>query len=190
MATSIRSFMAVELTPEHSRAIARISRQMAEQWPEYRWVDPRNMHLTLNFLGNVADEKIPRVCEIMRETLAAHAAFTFDIQGLGAFPKNSRPRVIWIGVGEGKSALSKIYYDLADNLDELRLERDRKAFRPHITLGRIRDRQRWPDSMIEHLDSNPAMELGQVSVDEIVLFSSHLEKTGPIYTAMDRVPLG
>ena len=84
MATSIRSFIAVELTPEHSRAIARISRQMDEQWPEYRWVDPRNMHLTLNFLGNVADEKIPRVCEIMRETLAAHAAFTFDIQGLGA----------------------------------------------------------------------------------------------------------
>lgn len=189
MASSIRSFIAVELSADQSRAVARVTRQLAEKWPEYRWVDPNNLHLTLNFLGDVADEKIPRVCEIMRNTLASHDSFSFELQGLGAFPKTSRPRVIWIGVGEGKSPLSKIHYDLAENLDELRLERDRKAFRPHITLGRIRDRQRWPDSMIEHLENEPGLELGEVDVKELVLFSSHLENTGPIYTAMDRVSL-
>ena len=189
MASSIRSFIAVELASEQRRSIANAARAFAQKWPEYRWVDTENLHVTLNFLGDVADEKIPAVCEIMRETLANHRAFSIELQGLGAFPKARRPRVIWVGVGEGKSQLSRIYYDLAERLEDLRLDRDHKAFRPHVTLARIRDRHRWPDSMIEYMESEPVLEFGSMWVDEVVLFSSHLEKTGATYTAMDRVSL-
>lgn len=189
MASTIRSFIAVDLTADHKRSLGRLARQLAERWPEYRWCDEDQFHVTLNFLGDVPDEQIPRVCQIMRESLTAHNRFSFDLAGLGAFPKNARPRVVWAGVDQGKSQLSRIYHDLRENLEELRLERDRKAFRPHVTLGRIRNNQRWPDSMIEHLDDRPSLDLGPVDVDEVILYSSFLEKTGPTYTVMDRIPL-
>ena len=189
MASSIRSFIAVEFTKETTRDLARLISPLMQKWPEYRWVEPENLHLTLNFLGDVPDQKIPRVCEIVRETMAGHSRFKFAFSELGAFPKALRPRILWVGVADGKSQLTKIYYDIADQLNELRLDRDRKAFRPHVTLGRIRDRQRWPDSVIEHLQTGSSLQLGTVDVNEVVLFSSHQENTGPIYTVMDRAPL-
>ena len=189
MASTIRSFIAVDLTPQHKRSLGKVIKGLAEKWPEYRWCDPDQLHLTLNFLGPVPDDKIPDVCNIMRETVSKHAPFGIDLEGIGAFPKISRPRVIWAGIGEGKSPLSRIYYDLRHNLDDLRLERDGKAFRPHITLGRIRKQERWPDSMIEYLESQSEVDLGSADVSEVVLFSSFEEAAGPVYTAMDRARL-
>ncbi|MDG2014853.1 MAG: RNA 2',3'-cyclic phosphodiesterase [Pirellulaceae bacterium] len=189
MAATIRSFIAIDIPPDTARAMGRVIRRMAQKWPEYRWSDPQTLHLTLNFLGNVPDGKLPRVCEILRETLVQHPRFSFELQGLGAFPKAARPRIIWVGVGEGKSPLSRLFYDLAKNLDELRLDRDRKAFRPHISLARIQDGERWPDSMVEHLTHEPPTQFGVVAVEEVVLYSSHQEKSGAIHTVMDRVPL-
>ena len=162
---------------------------MSNTWPEYRWSNPQDLHLTLNFLGDVPDDKLPRICEIMRETLAQHPPFSFELCGLGAFPKPTRPKIVWVGVGNGRSPLSKIFYDLADSLDELRLDRDRKGFRPHITIGRIRPAERWPDSMIEHLSEENEVSIGSVSVEEILLYSSHQEKSETVHTVMDRVSL-
>jgi len=190
MASTIRSFIAVDLTAAHKRTLSRVINGLARKWPEYKWSEPDQLHLTLNFLGEVPDEKIPQVCEIMRQTLAEHNSFSFQLDAIGAFPKSRRPRIIWAGVGDGASNLSRIYYDLRENLDELRLERDRKAFRPHITLGRIRNQERWPDSMIEYLDGEQNLQLGSADVDEVVLFSSFQEKAGADYTVMDRVSLG
>ncbi|MCP4083136.1 MAG: RNA 2',3'-cyclic phosphodiesterase [Planctomycetaceae bacterium] len=189
MAATIRSFIAIDIPSDAARGLGRVIRRMAQKWPEYRWADPQTLHLTLNFLGNVPDEKLPRVCEILRETLANHSRFSFELQGLGAFPKATRPKVIWVGVGEGKSPLSRLFYDFAQNLEELRLDRDRKAFRPHISLARIQNGERWPDSMVAHLTSEPPTQIGLVSVDEVLLYSSHQEKSGSVHTVMDRVAL-
>ena len=190
MGSTIRSFIAVELAAEQTRAVARILKQLAQNWPEYRWADPQNLHLTVNFLGDVPDEKIPRICQILREGCAQHPPFQIELSNLGAFPRNQRPRVIWIGVDNGKSPLSRLHYDLAQQWDLLRLERDRKSYRPHLTLGRIRDQHRWPDSMIEYLEGDPKPGIDPIEVSELVLFASHREKSGAIHTVMDRVPLG
>ncbi len=190
MASTIRSFIAVELSAEQSRPLGRTLKQLAQRWPEYCWADSQQLHVTLNFLGNVRDEKIPRICEILRERLVQHGPFAIQLSGLGAFPKNRRPRVIWMGIGQGKSPLCQIHYDLAEHLDELRLEQDRKAYRPHLTLGRIRDQHRWPESMIEYLESDPQPTMDTIAVDELVLFASHRESSGAVHTVMDRVPLG
>ena len=190
MASTIRSFIAIEIPRDVRATLAGLIRQLARQWPEYRWVEPEHFHLTLNFLGNVPDEKLLDVCNIVRNTAAKLEPFSMELGDLGAFPKPARPRVIWAGVREGRSPLSRLYYDLAEDLEVLRLERDRKAFKPHVTLGRIRDGQRWPDAAIERLENEPTVDIGTVDVDELVLFSSHLEKTGPEYTVMDRAKLG
>ena len=189
MASRIRSFIAINIPPEPAKSMGRVIRKMSNSWPEYRWSNPQDLHLTLNFLGNVPDDKLPRVCQIMRETLAEHPAFSFELHGLGAFPKPARPKIIWVGVGEGRSPLSKIFYDLAEKLDELRLDRDRKGFRPHITIGRIRSAERWPDTMIDHLSTKNEISIGSVPVEEILLYSSHQEKSETVHTVMDRVSL-
>ncbi len=186
----IRSFIAFEIPESIRREIARTMRQMATHWPEYRWVDTDQLHLTMNFLGDVPDEKITDVCQVLRKVVPAFDAFSFTLSGLGAFPKAKRPRVLWLGVTEGASQLSKLYYQLADDLEHLRLERDRKAFRPHVTLARIRDRQRWSDSIVEKVERNDPLEMGVVDANQLVLYSSHMEKAGPVYTPMDRVGLG
>ena len=189
MGSRIRSFIAIELSAGQRRSLTRVIRQMAAQWPEYRWVATDQLHVTLNFLGEVPDEKIPQVCEIMREVAAAHTGFSFQPAGLGAFPKNRRPRVLWTGIDEGKSRLSKIHYDLAEALEGLRLDRERKGYRPHVTLGRIRNDSRWPDSVIEELEAGPAIHVEPADVEQLVLFASYQERGGNVYTVMDRAPL-
>jgi 2'-5' RNA ligase len=189
VASSIRSFVAVEPGVDISRSINRLTRQLSADWPEYRWVNSGNLHLTVNFLGDVPDGKIPGVCEILRQTAARHPRFRLRLAGLGAFPRANRPRVIWAAATEGQSELCRIHYDLAEQLQGLRLKLDHKTYRPHLTLGRIRDRQRWSDSMIEYLQSEPDVELGEVMVEELILFASHLEKTGAVHSVMDRAAL-
>lgn len=190
MASTIRTFIAVELTPEQRRALSQLVRQLARDWPQYRWVDPDQMHLTLNFLGNVRDENIATVCEHVRDVAGQHLSFDISLAELGAFPKKTRPRVLWAGVDQNGSALSKIHYQVADALDEVCREQDRKRFHPHVTLGRIRRHERWPDGIISMLENAPPLDLPPLEISQLTVFASHLETTGPVYTVMDRAELG
>ncbi len=190
MASTIRSFIAIELPQEHCRALQRVVRQLARDWPQYRWGSTDQLHLTVNFLGDVRDDRIPQVCEQVRDVAARHTDFELSFSTLGAFPKTSRPRILWAGIEQGQSEMSQIHYQIAEALQDLCREQDRKRFSPHVTLGRIRRNQRWPDEMISLLEQAEPLQVPPLCVSHLTVFASHLETTGPVYTVMDQAQLG
>ncbi len=187
--STIRTFIAVETPPEiRHRAAALIERLQATS-AKVRWVDLKSVHWTLNFLGDVPDREIADVC---REVMAAAAPFTpfdLDVCGCGSFPSTGRPRTIWLGAGEGSEALGYLQMAITRHLATLGFRPEARRFDPHLTLGRVRDSSHGLDELAELIRRNSDFSAGPMVVDEVTIFSSELEREGPIYSPLGHAPL-
>ncbi|QDU97752.1 RNA 2',3'-cyclic phosphodiesterase [Lignipirellula cremea] len=186
---AIRSFIALELTPEIKSTALKLSDRLRKAGAEVRWVEDEQMHITLNFLGDVPSVAIPAVCEAMARAAGAMPAFDMVVRGAGAFPRNDRPRTIWLGVEEGSEELIELQRAVGMELDKIGIYTDRKKFRPHITLGRVRGGKSM-EALAELLEANADFSAAAMQVAEIVMISSFLERRGPIYDVMGRADLG
>lgn len=185
----VRTFVAVELTPEiRGRAkqlIARLRRIVAD----VRWVGPEDLHLTLKFLGEVDVLEIPRVCAAVAATVDEFSPFEMEIVGAGAFPDLVRPRTIWLGVGQGAEEMVDLHQRLQAALAPLGFREEGRRFRPHVTLGRVRDSAedaRFTQAFAEHED----FSAGGMVVGDLTVFSSELSRQGSKYEVIGHADFG
>lgn len=101
-----------------------------------RWVEPHNLHWTVQFLGDLSDREMAEVCLRAVRAAARHASFELEARGVGAFPSIHRPRTLWLGAGEGAQALRALHADIDDALRDLGFRGEARDFVPHLTLGR------------------------------------------------------
>ena len=113
---SIRTFIAVRASQRVTANAARVVARLSAISDQYRWVVPENLHVTLNFVGDVPDVEVHELCQLVRRTLEPVASFDLSLHGVGGFPQSDQPRVIWLGVDEGADALADIYRLLQDEL--------------------------------------------------------------------------
>src|SRR5437762_1995995 len=137
----IRAFIAVELPDETRHIVASrqddLKRAMGRAEGGVRWSRPEGVHLTLQFLGNVHTNTIPRIEQAIRDACDGAKPARLSLEGAGAFPNLARPRVVWIGLSGDVSPLQTLQANISANLKTLGFEPD-KPFQPHITLGRVR----------------------------------------------------
>ncbi len=183
----IRTFVAIDVNDEVRRKTARLMRDLS---PEYKWVEPENLHLTLKFLGDVPEEDVADVCRHVERACDGVESFPISIEGLGAFPDDDRPRVIWAGVGEGQEELCELHGRIERELKKMRFPEERQTYRPHLTLGRKKHRGRYDPAMVAAIRENAPFYAGDFMVQQIVVYASYLDKRGPSYTPMARVNLG
>ena len=169
-----RLFVAIDL-PEPTRQL------LASVDPHIRgvrWIDPVQMHLTLAFFGDVADE----IALALREKLSAieFGAFFLTIDGVGTFPAKGAPKIIWIGVGKAHPHLFQIYKRVHEAALTAGLEPELRPWHPHITIARCRDVA--PQALRKFLQSNEDLDAGMIRVDAFYLYSSKLTPAGPIHT--------
>jgi 2'-5' RNA ligase len=182
----MRLFLALELPPTVRDEIRRAQSELKGSHTGWRWVRPENVHLTLRFLGEVdrseADRHLPR----WREVAQRCSGGTFRVEGAGVFPPRGRPRVLWTGILDPDPA--RFLDDLAATLEsaarDLGFPAESRPFRAHLTIGRSGrgGRATVPGPQ----DIGP---LGEVAVEEVVLFRSELRREGAVYTVLDRFPL-
>jgi len=194
----IRSFIAIELTEDVRREAARISQRLQEGVYGVKWVDPKNLHLTVKFLGGVAPETLDRVKETVGPVTAGFNPVELRLAGAGSFPPRGRPRVIWLGVQGHLDRLAGLAAAVEAALEPLGFEPEGRSFSPHLTLGRIK-RTRGKksrggsylngDILRERLSDMADVQAGEFVVRELVLFQSVLSPAGPTYTALARFPL-
>ena len=143
-----------------------------------RWLRPEQMHLTLSFLGDVAEETEAK----LRETLAAIkvAPFFLPVSGIGTFPARGWPKIIWIGVGSAHPHLFQLHKRVHDTALAAGLEPDLRPWHPHITLARCRDVS--AESVRPFLKAHVDFEAGLIHVESFCLNSSLLAPNGSIYT--------
>jgi 2'-5' RNA ligase len=143
-----------------------------------RWLEPRQMHLTLAFLGSVSTEIQETLSEKLRTI--SWKSFFLPLTGLGTFPSKGWPKIIWIGVGTGHPHLFQLHKRVQEAILAAGLEPNLRSFHPHVTLARCRDVS--PQTVRPFLKSHPAFDAGLIHVESFGLNSSELTPRGSVYT--------
>jgi len=171
---SNRLFVAIDL-PESTRQLLG---NLDPKIRGVRWIDPAQMHLTLIFFGNVADD----IDLVLREKLSGigFGAFFLPIVGLGTFSAKGAPKIVWIGVGRAHPHLFQIHKRVHEAALAVGLELDIRPWHPHITIARCQNVA--PQSLRNFLKVNADFDAGLVRVDAFHLYSSKLTIAGPIHT--------
>ncbi len=180
---AVRAFFALGLGEALRDAAAEVARELAARpgGDGVRWIAPAAYHLTLRFLGNVPATAVAPLAERARVALAGCAPFTLTLGAPLAFPTPRRPRVIALAA-EPASALDALAACLEAAAVAHGLAPEARAFRAHLTLGRVRARR------IPALDA-PAPR-GAERVGEVVLFRSDPGRDGALYSPLATLPLG
>ncbi len=189
MKQRVRTFVAVEMSEAVRAAAAKIIRRLAKCDAAVRWVEPEKMHLTLKFLGEVGTLEIPDVCRAVEEAVVEVPGFTFDVAGVGAFPKIERPRTIWLGVTTGVEQLAELHGQIEKGLEKLGYPPENRRFSPHLTLGRVKHAGPELEELSELIKSLADKPSGTAAVDEVTVFSSELTREGPIYQPLSHAGL-
>jgi len=178
----MRLFVALE-TPEAARAaLQELIVQLEPLTHDARWVRTEGMHLTVKFIGEMTEEKLPA----LRAALAAvrsPAPVRMTFRGLGCFPSERRARVLWAGV-EASANLPELARDLDSALAPLGVAREDRPYVPHLTLARFREPK--PQSRLQaELESWKTKEFGQSETGEFFLFESKLSPRGAEYRKLE-----
>ena len=185
-----RTFIAIEATGEvHARAVQAIEELRATA-DDVKWVAPDNLHWTIQFLGEITDELMATVCLKTARIAASHEPFTLTAQGIGAFPKPDRPRTLWLGADDGQELLCDLQNELEEAMCDLGFRPDHRRYVPHLTLGRIGRTSHASPGLVESLSGFADFAGGTMAVDEVTVFGSTLERSGPVYHVLAQCPLG
>ncbi|MEP6733858.1 MAG: RNA 2',3'-cyclic phosphodiesterase, partial [bacterium] len=184
----MRLFLAIELPSPLLDALESAIAPLRAEAPEIAWVPVAKRHLTLKFLGDVADDRVDRIVALTDRVGGEHRAFSMQLGGIGAFPNFRRARVVWIGV-EQEARLELLHHDLEVAGESDGFEIEGRAFRPHVTLARVRvplevERVRTLARAARTVDFSAT-----VDVREITLFESTLGASGASYRRLHAAQL-
>jgi 2'-5' RNA ligase len=166
----VRVFIAVPLPANVRRRIAELIADLKSAGAAVKWVEEENLHVTLKFFGEVAEGKAGELGNWLASRVGGTGGFEIKLAGMGTFPAGKHPRVVWVGVDQGKERMA----ELARSLDE-------PEFVPHVTIGRIKDKG------VIRLKS--VADLGVAPVTAVQLIKSKLTPKGPVYEILREVKL-
>lgn len=185
----MRTFIAFKLPPEIEDHVRGLQEQLKAEGLQLRWVSPANIHLTLRFLGEIETSSVDSVAAAVDASGGCTAPIDLVVQGLGVFPNLRRPNVLWTGLGGQLDAMQQLHARLEYQLELSGFAGDRRPFRPHLTLARIKGRincQHLRQVLQDMGDFEPA----PFTAGELILFRSDLRPQGAVYTPLARKKLG
>ena len=183
----MRLFIALPLSVEVEQSLGNIIKDLTSYGGKIKWVEPRNIHLTVKFLGETKESQIEPIKNEIKSIGAKYQAMSSDIINIGAFPNLQKPQVIWVGMREVPRELMPLVADVENATHRLGWEKERRPFKPHFTLGRVkddRDLQKLTDALPRYFF--PAIPF---SMQRLTLFQSILTPQGPRYTSLLDIPL-
>jgi 2'-5' RNA ligase len=189
----MRLFVAMDLDNAIQQKIVRFIEGVSGFAPDVRWMKPEALHLTLKFIGEFPEPKI----EELKSALARVKASSFDVSfsGTGFFPTPRAARVFWVGV-HADERLRKLASAVDDAVAKLGVEREARAYTPHLTLARAgsgrpsRGKEDKPNNRFqklrERLEKMPPPDFGTMTAREFYLYQSKLSPRGSEYTKLER----
>ncbi|HYU31666.1 MAG TPA: RNA 2',3'-cyclic phosphodiesterase [Thermoanaerobaculia bacterium] len=184
----MRLFVAMEIPEAVRREVARRVAGLRERLPRARWVDVENIHLTLLFLGQVDDAKVPALAAALREAFAKHPPLDLRLAEAGTFPPRRPARVAWVGM-ESPGDLAALHRDItAAAVETVGFEPEERPFHPHVTLARCEPN--WPRDAADKFVAAFPGTIGQPwTAERGVLMESKLSPRGARYGIAAELPL-
>jgi 2'-5' RNA ligase len=174
----VRAFVAVFPPPEVREALFRAARDLPAS-KAFRLIGPDKLHITSKFLGNVAEDDLIRVRQVLGQLCGRHVPFEVETAGFGAFHSGKKARILWAGVGEGSGQLRVVAQSVDDLLEPVGFGREKRSYVPHLTLGRSRGRAaKLEDASV----SPPTLRFTVSGVD---LVESVPEGSGVTYSVLE-----
>jgi len=175
----MRLFIAMPLPGEIEEKLAEVIFTLKQTRTKVKWVAPKNIHLTLKFLGDTDEKLVPQISRAIEQTAEKYTAVDCSIDRLGAFPNLRRPRVFWAGLAGKVDTLAKIAGEIDSGMAEIGFEKETRPFKSHLTLGRVKDNFKIDEltEAVEKYNFTPE----DIVFNKIVLFKSTLTRQGPIY---------
>ena len=149
---------------------------------------PEGIHLTLKFLGSIRQEDVERISQAIAPIVSLWEPFEIRLHGMGGFPSNRNPRVIWVGLDRGKGELHSLQQAIERELAGLSFPPEGRAFSPHLTVGRVRS-SRGKSALVELMEKYREVEIGNFLAGEVFLFRSELKPSGAVYTKLKHFPM-
>ncbi len=184
----IRTFIALEMNEHMQRHLEGVIRQVARLLPSVRWVDPKSIHLTLAFLGELDDVRLADAIAATEQATRQAQAFDYSLTHLGIFGNPRTPRVIWMGIDEPTGTLKRLQSLVNQELSQRGFEIDKRPFSPHLTLARLKtslpqvEQQRLQqllESTQQKLISAERYHIGHIHV-----MRSELSRAGAVYSSL------
>jgi RNA 2',3'-cyclic 3'-phosphodiesterase len=186
----VRLFVAVDLSAETRTAMAaeqqRIAASLHSPDASLKWVRPQNAHLTLVFLGQVDEARVPALIAAVGMDVDA-PPFEIAFAGLGVFPPRGAPRVLWTGITAGLDEITALQRELAERVAAQGVRLEARPFHPHLTLARWTSSR--PSDRARALHASPRAPIARQRVASATLYESRLSPAGAAYTALTRVNL-
>lgn len=184
----IRTFLAIDPSPEIINEIGSIQNRLKKIIQgDIRWVRPEGIHLTLKFFGNLSDEDIMKISEVVGKNVVGIRKLALEVKGIGVFPSLTHPRVLWLGMDGDVNTLIALQKKIDRDLQNCGFKREENPFHPHLTLGRIRSHRGLIGlgKVVESRDDYPA---GKFYAEGLTLFKSDLTPKGAVYTKLSYFP--
>ncbi len=183
----IRAFIGIRIDPSVAQKISEAQTELKTKLSAIRWVGLENLHFTLKFLGPIEETKEKLIAEALEKAVRPFPRFAILARGMGVFPDIRRARVLWVGL-EGEK-LAPLAAGVEGALEPLGFAREKREFRPHLTIGRWRDFKGTPELLRDEIEKWKGYDFGQSWVDEVVFFQSVLRSEGAIYHPLSVIRL-
>jgi RNA 2',3'-cyclic 3'-phosphodiesterase len=177
----VRLFVALEIPPAVRDNLATLIKDLRTAAPKARWVRPENIHVTLNFIGEVAPEKLTDIRGALSD-VQSERAVELKFRGLGFFPNAKRPSVLWVGI-DASPNLQLLAGDIERSLEKLGFPREERPFVPHLTITRFQP-PRIHETLQSAIAQNSGREFGFLRTCEFHLIESKLKPSGAEYTTL------
>ena len=189
----LRIFVAIPVPAAVRNEMVRVQHELQPLAPRgvVRWTKPEQLHLTLQFLGDVSSDRVAGLQESLRTACSGVTPLPLRAQGFGFFPNARSPRVVWIGITGGENRLADFQRKIADAVRPFSAGPGGERFAGHVTLGRFKQSM-WVgiNSLTAHADTMKDSTFGEWTVREVEIIRSELLATGSRYTQLAAIRLG
>jgi 2'-5' RNA ligase len=182
----VRLFVALDLPDDVREALAGLIAKLKPKSRNARWVEPKNLHITLKFIGHVDNAKLQPI----QDSLAlVHSSQPIELtfRGIGLFPNERRRRVVWCGIGASPN-LPSLAADIDAAVAPLGIERETRAFVPHLTLARFKSDKGVRD-LVAAVQTMKSRDFGAAREAHFHLYESLLKPTGAQYNRLASFPI-
>lgn len=183
---TLRTFIAVDIGALDE--LVKLEEELEAIGANLKLVEPKNIHLTLKFLGDTADDQVEEIIRIIEECVKDIKPFTLELTGTGAFPKLHYMKVIWVGVND-HGILGPVAKNLDSELTSLGFKSENRDFSPHITVARVKspkNKKQLKELVLKYKDKT----FQKLQIDNIRLKKSILDSKGPTYYTLGEINLG
>jgi 2'-5' RNA ligase len=183
----MRTFVAIPLPEECRNMLDRLQLNLRACRADVRWVSISSIHLTLKFLGEVNPESIPELAESLENAAKSQPAFGIRLRGLGCFPNQKSPHVVWCGLNGDTESLSRLQQQVETACMSLGFSPENRAFHPHLTLGRVKGKRNL-QPLLDCIKIGSDLECS-FQADHFNIYKSILKPQGAVYTVLKTIAL-